>query len=63
MAYTLIKEDKADKLYSDFLDDCYGTINICGYDYDASHAFHSIDESAYRQGFLNFLDRNELELE
>lgn len=36
--------------YDNFLDDIYGDVSICGYDYSASEALKSIDPVAYRCG-------------
>lgn len=46
--------------YDDWLDDVYCLVDICGYKYDASHAFKVIDPVAYRCGFNDWAD-SELE--
>ena len=40
--------------YQEMLDDCYGEIAICGYQYSASHALERIDPIAYNCGFADF---------
>lgn len=43
-------------MYDEMLDEIYGLINICGYEYDASLALKNIDEVAYRCGFNDYVD-------
>lgn len=58
-----MSEREALKLYDDFLDEVYGTIKICGYDYDASLALKLVDETAYNCGFADFTDAEGIEIE
>jgi len=41
--------------YSYLLDECYGPINICGYEYDASWALKQIDINAYNIGHSDYV--------
>lgn len=47
--------------YETMLDECYGDVEICGYTYTASHALKSIDPTAYRCGFVDWLDSLDIE--
>ena len=42
--------------YADTLSEIYGTVSICGHDYDAAHALKRVDPIAYRRGFSEWLD-------
>lgn len=58
-----MNEQDALQQYDDFLDECYGTINICGLDYSASVAFKEVDPIAYRCGFNDYCDAENIEIE
>lgn len=60
--YKKITEQEAEELYSNMLDEVYGTINICGYNYIASHGLKEIDPIAYQTGMNDWLDSEELEV-
>ena len=45
-----IMEDCDESYYDDFLDECYGEIEICGYSYSASIALYRVDPTAYNCG-------------
>ena len=49
--------------YDDMLDDAYGTVSICGYEYDSSYALHQLDEIAYRCGFSDYTDSIQSDIE
>ena len=40
--------------YDTMLDDIYGTVNIAGYDYEASHALGMVDPIAYNDGLAEY---------
>lgn len=40
--------------YDDMLNDIFGTIEICGYEYSASNALYRVDEIAYRVGMNDY---------
>lgn len=42
--------------YDDFLDDCYGDIEIAGCTYSASVALKRVDPTAYAVGFADYAD-------
>lgn len=42
--------------YDDFLDDCYGDIEIAGCTYSASVALKRVDPTAYAVGFTDYAD-------
>jgi hypothetical protein len=44
-----------EKRYAEFLDDCYGTVKIAGYEYETSIALAEIDPVAFRCGFADWL--------
>lgn len=54
-----ISEREALERFDDFLNECWETVHICGYDYDPARALKQCDEVAYREEFNNWLD-NEL---
>ena len=49
-------ENVDDYYWDDLLDDVYGEIEICGYEYYASRALSLVDEVAYRCGKNDWLD-------
>ena len=58
--------DYASDTYDDFLDDIYGEVNICGYEYYSSYVWKQIDSIAYDCGFddyLNMLFEDVVEIE
>lgn len=42
--------------YDEMLDECYGSINICGIDYDASMVMYRVDKIAYECGMNDYMD-------
>lgn len=40
--------------YDDMLNEIFGTIKICGYEYSASRALYRVDETAYRVGMSDY---------
>lgn len=49
--------------YSDFLDDCYGDVTICGMTYSAGAALEAIDPIAFRVGLGDYEAQIQTELE
>lgn len=43
-------------LYDEMLNECYGDVNICGYEYSAAYALEQIDPIAYRCGMSDYYD-------
>jgi len=50
-AYLLEREEKE---YDEFLDEAYGTVKVCGYEYDTSQILKEVDPTAYRCGFADW---------
>ena len=50
-------EYELEQMYNEFLDDCYPTVNVCGYDFNPSRALKELDPTAYRCGFLDWCDQ------
>ena len=42
--------------FDDYLNDCYGTVNICGHVYDAAEALRDVNSYAYDEDFGDWLD-------
>ncbi len=40
--------------YSNFLDEIYGEVEICGYQYSSSYALQKLDPIAYNCGFSDY---------
>ena len=51
-----ISESDAEKLYDKMLDVCYGTVSIAGLTYTTSYALRELEYTAYRRGFIDWLD-------
>ena len=52
-----ITEYEATEQYIDFLDEVYGTVQICGGTYSASHALRMTDPIRFRVGLSEFIDQ------
>ena len=52
----LITERMAEEMYDEMLDDCEGTVTLCGMTYSASHVLREVDPTAYRCGFNDYVD-------
>lgn len=55
-----VPEYEALDQYDELLDEIYGEIDVCGYSMDAYRVLKEMDPIAYREGFLNWLDANDL---
>jgi hypothetical protein len=42
--------------YDEFLDECYGDVEIAGFSYTTSRSLKQVDPIAYRCGLIDFLD-------
>lgn len=51
-----ISESELDQRYRDMLDEVYGEVTIAGLTYQTSDALESVDPTAYRCGFSDWLD-------
>jgi hypothetical protein len=45
-----IEPEVTEEEYRDFLTECYGIIDVCGYKYDAGYALQELDPIAFRVG-------------
>ena len=45
-----------ESVYGDLLDEVYGVVVIAGIEYDTSAALRDVDPTAFRCGFLDWLD-------
>lgn len=45
-----------EELTKDMLNDVYGTVKICGYDYDAGRALEEVDPVAFNEVVNNYID-------
>lgn len=52
----VLTEHESYERYDDMLNECYPSVNICGYDYDAARAFKEVDPIAYQTEYSNWLD-------
>lgn len=43
-----------EEYYDEMLDELFGPIKICGYEYSASRALYRVDETAYRVGMNDY---------
>lgn len=41
-------------MYDEMLDDCHGTVEVAGYEYETSRLLKEVDPIAYKCGFLDF---------
>lgn len=55
-AATHITENIPEGFYDDMLDECYETVEICGYKYSPSIALLRVDDTAYRCGYCDYCD-------
>lgn len=53
---TQFSDYQLDKMYCNFLDDVYETVEICEHYYSPSRALAAVDPVAYRVGFSDWLD-------
>ena len=52
----VVTERELDADHCNILNEMYGTINICGLDYDAADALRSTDPVAFRCSFSDYID-------
>lgn len=51
-----IGEREAEERYIRFLNETEPAVDICGWTYSPAQALKAVDEIAYRQGFYDWLD-------
>lgn len=42
--------------YDNMLDECYGTVEVCGMTFDSRRILQELDPTAYHCGFIDFID-------
>jgi hypothetical protein len=45
-------------VFDEYLDECWGSVVICGFQYDVSEAFKLVDPIAYEESYIIFKDNN-----
>jgi len=53
-----LSERELEIMFGDCLDDVYGNVNVCGYQFQSAYALRELDPTAYRCCFLDWLDVN-----
>ena len=43
-----------DKMYEEYLTEIYGTVSVCGMEYDAGRALRELDPTAFRCGMSEY---------
>jgi hypothetical protein len=59
----MITEREALQMYNEYLDEVYGMVKVGPYEYETSGTFKSVDPIAYDEGFRNWIDSENLEVE
>jgi len=52
----IIYEVQLECAYADMLDDIYGDVDVCGHTFSSAYALKELDYTAYRCGFLDWID-------
>jgi hypothetical protein len=55
VAESMVKPIDEDEVYREMLDECYGMISVCDYEYYPSTALESLDPIAYRCGLADYI--------
>lgn len=55
-----VSDYEAHKMYDDMLDDCYPETDCAGMKYQTSRALKELDETAYRCGFVDWCDAEDI---
>ena len=53
---------EAEEWFNEFLDECYGEISVCGYEYPASQVLRRVDPVAYRTSLLDCLNAEGIDI-
>ena len=51
-----VTEEQCLEMFRDSLNDAFGTVSVCGYDYASAYLLEEIDPTAFRCGLLDWLD-------
>lgn len=54
---------QAERDFEELLGEIYGTVEICGYTFDAGRALKELDPIAFREGMLNHYDTEGIEID
>ncbi len=49
-------EDELLELYHDGMQDAFGTVTICGHEFDQADVYRELDPTGYRCRFLDWMD-------
>lgn len=52
----LFSDSELEDRFTDVLNECYDSVSICGYEYDAGRALRELDPTAFRCGMLDWVD-------
>jgi len=52
-----LHENRLQDMFDEMLDEVFGKVNICGYEYISSYALQELDPVAYREEFNSWLDQ------
>lgn len=52
----LLETWELEERYDEMLNECYGTVEIAGMEYETSRALYELDPIAYRCGFNDWID-------
>lgn len=52
----LFSERELEDSFEEGLSDSWGTVSVCGYEYDAGRALRELDPIAFRESFLDWID-------
>lgn len=52
----VLTDRELEQMFDDSFNDCFGNVTIGIYEYNASYALKNVDEIAYREAFLDWLD-------
>lgn len=58
-----ISDTELERRYNEMLDDIYPDLKIAGYDYQTSRALLSVDPTAWRCGFADYISSDETIIE
>ena len=58
-----ISEWQAERDFEELLGEVYGTVEICGYTFDAGRALRELDPIAFREGMLCHYDAEGIEID
>lgn len=58
-----MNEYQAKKQYDEFLNEIYGIVKLGPYEYEHADCLKSVDPIAYEEGFKNWIDSENLEVE